>query len=226
MKFVWIVIVALLLGGAVLFLLPTSTNNAAPLAPLLPRTSYDPPPITIAPTPPPQPTIIDAPITTPPAVTQEIIRRIDARTIELAGKYRVVGNGTEADPYIVSWELLLSASTTINAATGALEAPKWVMLLDGQWIEISAYYSTVVRKESVDELLLTLNRWDGCCIGLPPTPFDSIEAKLASPIRLTGLHLTRFGTFRGQLHISPLSAAGFLLGLYRVEHATMTQVSR
>ena len=45
-------------------------------------------------------------------------------------------------------------------------------------------------------------------------------------MRMTGLHLTRFGTFRGQLHISPLSAAGFLLGLYRVEHATMTQVSR
>jgi len=210
MKFVWIVIVALLFGGAVLFLLPTSTNNAAPLAP----------------TPLPQPTIIDAPIATPPAVTQEIIHRIDARTIELAGKYRVVGNGTEADPYIVSWELLLSASTTINAATGALEAPKWVMLLDGQWIEISAYYSTVVRKESVDELLLTLNRWDGCCIGLPPTPFDSIEAKLASPIRLTGLHLTRFGTFRGQLTISPMHVAGFLLGLYRIEHATMTQAAR
>ncbi|RLS64701.1 MAG: hypothetical protein DWH96_02990 [Planctomycetota bacterium] len=81
MKFVWIVIVALLFGGAVLFLLPTSTNNAAPLAPLLPRTSHDPPPITIAPTPLPQPTIIDAPIATPPAVTQEIIHRIDAQLL-------------------------------------------------------------------------------------------------------------------------------------------------
>ena len=204
MKFVWIVIVALLFGGAVLFLLPTSTNNAAPLAP----------------TPLPQPTIIDAPIATPPAVTQEIIHRIDARTIELAGKYRVVGNGTEADPYIVSWELLLSASTTINAATGALEAPKWVMLLDGQWIEISAYYSTVVRKESVDELLLTLNRWDGCCIGLPPTPFDAIDVTMRTPLPLEGAHLIRFGTFRGRLSVSVFEIGGFLLGLYRLEDTT------
>ena len=45
-------------------------------------------------------------------------------------------------------------------------------------------------------------------------------------MRMISLHRTRFGTFRGQLTISPLSAAGFLLGLYRVEHATMTQASR
>ncbi len=28
------------------------------------------------------------------------------------------------------------------------------------------------------ELMVMLNKWDGCCVGLPPTPFDSIEAAL------------------------------------------------
>ncbi len=147
--------------------------------------------------------------------------RIDARTIELAGKYRVTGNGTHEDPYRVTWELLMSASQSIDASNGKLTPPKWIALLDGMWIEISAYYSTVVRKESVDELLLTFNRWDGCCIGLPPTPFDSIEMKLTSPMRMTGLHLTRYGTFRGQLHVSPIAAAGFLLGFYQLSDANM-----
>jgi hypothetical protein len=77
-----------------------------------------------------------------------------------------------------------------------------------------------VRVASTRHVLLTLNRWDGCCIGLPPTPFDAIDTTLAAPLDLKGLHLFRFGTFRGRLVVEPFAAGTFLLGLYRLEDAS------
>lgn len=151
----------------------------------------------------------------------EVTRRIDARTIELDGRFRAIGNGSPDDPYRISWELLTSAGPFIDPAQQALVPPPWVRALDGSFVEISAYYSTAVRATSASKVLLTLNRWDGCCIGLPPTPFDAIDASLASPLDMKGLHLFRFGTFRGRLVVEPFSAGSFLLGLYRLEDASL-----
>ena len=150
----------------------------------------------------------------------EVVRRIDDRTLELDGRFRVIGNGTADDPYRVSWELLTSSGAFIDAARKALTAPPWVRLVDGTYIEISGYYSTAVRVARAKNLLLTLNRWDGCCIGLPPTPFDAIDVSMREPISLQGLHVFRFGTFRGRLAVSAFETGGFLLGLYRLEDAT------
>ena len=149
----------------------------------------------------------------------DITRRIDARTIELDGRYRVVGNGSIDDPYRISWELLTSAGPFIDPAQQALTPPPWVRALEGSYIEISAYYSTALRVATTKHVLLTLNRWDGCCIGLPPTPFDAIDANLAAPLDMNGKHLFRFGTFRGRLIVEPFSAGTYLLGLYRLEDA-------
>ena len=161
-----------------------------------------------------------------PAVTtdrrnpNDIVRRIDDRTIELDGRYRVTGNGREDDPYRISWEILTSAGGYIDPAQYAVLPPPWLRLLDGTNVEISGYYSTPVRVQQTQQLLLTLNRWDGCCVGLPPTPFDAIDASLKTPLDMKGLHLVRFGTFRGRLRVEVLEAAGYLLGLYRLEDAT------
>jgi hypothetical protein len=95
-----------------------------------------------------------------------------------------------------------------------------VRLLDGTYIELSGYYSTALRVPIATNLLLTLNRWDGCCIGLPPTPFDAIDVTMRTPLPLEGAHLIRFGTFRGRLSVSVFEIGGFLLGLYRLEDTT------
>jgi hypothetical protein len=87
-------------------------------------------------------------------------------------------------------------------------------------VQISGYYSTAVRVSVAKNLLLTLNRWDGCCIGVPPTPFDAIDVDMRTPLPMGGLHLIRFGTFRGQLRVEPVEAATYLLGFYRLEDAT------
>ncbi len=203
-----------------------------------------PAPSTPTPLPEPSTTSIAEPTTTPPAPDldllgesgvvipakpivvadtrspNDIVKRLDDRTLELDGRFRITGNGRVDDPYRISWELLTSASSTIDPTTHALTPPPWVRLLDGTSIEISGYYSTALRVSSARNLLLTLNRWDGCCIGLPPTPFDAIDMTMREPIPMPGLHLFRFGTFRGRLVVEPFETGGFLLGLYRLEDAT------
>lgn len=160
-----------------------------------------------------------APVARDTRTPTEITRRIDARTIELDGRYRIVGNGSADDPYRISWELLTSAGPFIDPAQQALTPPPWVRALEGSYIEISAYYSTAVRVQSTKNVLLTLNRWDGCCIGLPPTPFDAIDTTLSKTLDMKGAHLFRYGTFRGRLVVEPFAAGTFLLGLYRLEDA-------
>ena len=151
----------------------------------------------------------------------DVVRRIDDRTLELDGRFRIIGNGRADDPYRISWELLTSANAYIDPTVKALTPPPWVRALDGTYIEISGYYSTAVRVSAAKNLLLTLNRWDGCCIGLPPTPFDAIDMDMREPVMMQGLHLFRFATFRGRLVISPFETGGFLLGLYRLEDTTL-----
>ena len=92
--------------------------------------------------------------------------------------------------------------------------PPWIRLLDGTSIQISGYYSTPVRVTVAKNLLLTLDRWDGCCIGVPPTPFDAIDITMREPLLMRGMHLKRFGTFRGRFAVECVDAAGFLLGCF------------
>ena len=200
---------------------PTSTPTPALTPAPAPATPPDPAPASVA------APIEQAPPPAPPPARpldtrrpEETVRRIDARTIELDGRFRVIGAGRDEDPYRITWELLTSASGFVDAEKGLLDAPPWVRVVDGTYVEISAYYSTAIRVQRASSVLLTLNRWDGCCIGLPPTPFDAIDCSMREPLEFRGLHLIRFGTFRGRLVVEPFAAAGFLLGMYRLEDAT------
>lgn len=152
---------------------------------------------------------------------RSIDERIDDRSIRLGGKYILRGNGTERDPYTISWELLASARSTIDAAKGELDPPAHIELLDGAWVRLDGYYSSPLLEETVDEVLLTLNRWDGCCIGLPPTPFDCIETGLRKPINMRSRHLVRFGTVTGRMKVRPFAIGNWLMGLYQLEDATL-----
>lgn len=161
------------------------------------------------------------PAPTAPRATDPV-RQVDARTIVLDGRFEVSGHGSERDPYRVKWDLLGSARDSIRADGTSVDVPAWIRPLDGSWIEISGYVSTPVVTEETREVLFTMNRWDGCCIGIPPTPFDSIEVKLERPITFVGKHSIRFGVMRGQLHVEPFALGGALLGIYRLEHAIVT----
>ncbi len=131
------------------------------------------------------------------------------------------GSGTERQPFRVSWELLGRASGHVRG-DGTLDAmPRTLELLGGTWIELSGYYAPAIIEPSTDELVFMLNRWDGCCIGLPPTPFDSAMVKTRAPIDFTLQHQIRFGTLRGRLVLEPFALGGLVLGLYRIEDAEL-----
>lgn len=147
----------------------------------------------------------------------DIVRRIDERTLELDGRFRLTGNGSDADPYLITWEMLTSASEYVDPAQDARTPPPWVRLLDGTYVEISGYYSTAVRVALAKNLLLTLNRWDGCCIGVPPTPYDAVEVRLASEIRGWKKHTINFGSIEGIFRVEPYLVENWLVGLYLIE---------
>ncbi|MBL9141450.1 MAG: hypothetical protein JNK53_06240 [Phycisphaerae bacterium] len=150
-----------------------------------------------------------------------VVERIDAQSVRLDNRYTVHGTGTERDPYRVTWELLASASPSIDATENRYVLPGRLGGLQDAWIQISGYWAPPLQKFETSEIMVMLNKWDGCCVGLPPTPFDSIEVKLAAPMSIAGQHLFRYGTVRGKLRISPFTAGPYLLGLYSLDQAVL-----
>lgn len=131
------------------------------------------------------------------------------------------GRGTELDPFRATWDLLRSTEQTFKPAQNLREIPPAVSLLQGQIVSITGYFAAGVAEESTRELLVMFNRWDGCCLGLPPSPFDSVEVKLREPVVLRGQHMIRYGTITGRFEIEPFLVADWLIGLYRLVDAKL-----
>ena len=168
------------------------------------------------------PTVVAA---TPLATTATLISAPTTLTrgsnnqIEVDGRYTILGSGTELDPYRVTWELLKSAYETMDLNGSRVTPPKRLEMLNGTYVQISGYLAPPLWGQETRELLVLLNRWDGCCIGLPPTPFDCIEAQLSAPMKLGAAHTISYGTIRGKFIVEPFKAGTFLIGLYRLEEA-------
>jgi hypothetical protein len=241
MRWVWAIAAAVLLAALTAALWPSGQDAAVPVA--VPASASEPaaapapvttaPPAAEAPAAPSAP----APATTPPAspaptATPDIsagaaarIERLDDRTVRLDGRFTVRGAGTESDPYDITWDLLGSVRDTVDAAAGRFVVPGRVSDLRGAWVRISGYWAPPLQVFETKDLMVMLNKWDGCCVGLPPTPFDSIEVSLARAVPVQGQHLFRYGSIRGRLTVEPFAAGGFLLGLYRLTDAVLEQSS-
>jgi len=204
MKWLWAVVIVVLVAGAAALVWPASEDPVTTPEPEAPR---------------PQ-----APASAESRSPSARIERKPDGTIELDGRFMVTGSGTEQDPFVISWPLVFSASETIDAAAGKLAAPAHIDFLNGQWVQLSGYLAPPLWGEQTSELLVMKNRWDGCCIGLPPTPFDCIEASLAAPLKLGAQHTISFGTVRGRLMVEPFKAGAFLLGLYRLQDASIAEM--
>ena len=164
---------------------------------------------------PPQQTQTATTTTAPPTT----LTRGSNNQIEVDGRYTILGSGTELDPYRVTWELLKSAYETMDLNGSRITPPKRLEMLNGTYVQISGYLAPPLWGQETKELLVLLNRWDGCCIGLPPTPFDCIEAQLSAPMKLGAAHTISYGTIRGKFIVEPFKAGTFLIGLYRLEEA-------
>ena len=87
-------------------------------------------------------------------------------------------------------------------------------------VEISGFIFLPIIQLETSDVLLMFNQWDGCCIGVPPTPYDSLEVVLKSPINLSQTSVG-YATARGRLQVDPYIKKGWLIGLYIVEEAVL-----
>ena len=156
-------------------------------------------------------------------VTAGALMRQPDGSILADGKFRIEGDGTREKPYRVSWECLASAGQTFQPRLKENAIPQRVAMLDGAWIRIDGYFAIPLMLQESAEILVMLNQWDGCCIGVPPTPYDALEAKLVEPIKTNRRHAFNFGTVTGRLKVDPLLVENWLVGLYQLEEATLTQ---
>ncbi|MEY4810855.1 MAG: hypothetical protein RI986_1193 [Planctomycetota bacterium] len=161
-------------------------------------------------------------------VAGNIVPKKDAKTGEMLlyadGKYEIRGLGTPESPYRVSWECLASASESYMPRLHENEIPQRIALLHGKVLEIDGYQAFPLMVSETKELIVMLNQWDGCCIGVPPTPYDAVEVKLLEPAKRGGRHAAfNFGGVRGTFRVDPYLVENWLVGLYILEGAQMVE---
>jgi hypothetical protein len=93
-------------------------------------------------------------------------------------------------------------------------------MLDKQRVRITGYVAFPLYVQQPRELLVMLNQWDGCCIGVPPTPYDAIEVRTADVIKGDDRFAT-FGTVEGTLQVKPYVVGDWLVGLFIMEDAAL-----
>lgn len=140
----------------------------------------------------------------------------------LNDRYRVPGAGTASDPYKVDFETLVALEHEYEPKTeGKDQVPAWIKPLDGKHVEITGFIGFPFIAPSADECMVMLNQWDGCCIGVPPTPYDAVEVKLAAAVDLSK-GVPNYGTIRGVFRTDPYLVNGWLIGLYVMDDATLS----
>lgn len=143
-------------------------------------------------------------------------------SISADGTFNIPGAGTKESPYEVTWELLVSASDTYIPRLGEKVIPQRIAMLHGKYVRISGFIAFPLVTTESDECLVMLNQWDGCCIGVPPSPYDAVEVKLSTPADNSKRHIVRIGTIEGILRVDPYLVERWLVGLYTMDSATLS----
>ena len=137
-------------------------------------------------------------------------------------QYVVKGSGTREDPYRITWSLLLSASKVYQPRKGKTNLPERITFLHDKWIQMDGFIAVPLMSEETDELLFMLNQWDGCCIGVPPSPYDAVEVTLVAPMKMqSGVNIFNYGKMTGLLKVDPYVVNNWLVGLYLMEDAQL-----
>lgn len=135
------------------------------------------------------------------------------------GKVTIPGRGTEADPYELPWGVLISAIRTYNPRLELNELPTWADELNNRYVRLTGFAFLPVVASETDEILLMLNPWDGCHMGAPPTPYDSVEVLLNEPVNMGGRN--GFVTVTGRFNVDPYLLRGWLVSLYTMDDARL-----
>ncbi len=137
------------------------------------------------------------------------------------GRYVIRGDGTKDSPYRITWDLLTSAEDTYDPKNHKRKIPERIAMLDGKYVRISGYVSFPLQVKEPHECLAMLNQWDGCCIGVPPTPYDAIEVDLSRPVTGDDRYAVA-GTVSGRFGVKPYVAGDWLVGLYVMDSGSLS----
>ena len=148
--------------------------------------------------------------------------RLPDGAISIDDAWTVRGEGTSEKPYEVSWEFLSSAQDDYVPRLGERKIPERIAFLSGKRVRISGYLAFPLVAPTSSECLVMLNQWDGCCIGIPPTPYDAIEVKLATALKGWKRHTVNFGAVEGVFKVEPYLVENWLVGLYLLEGAKIS----
>jgi len=143
-------------------------------------------------------------------------------TLIIDERFAVKGKGTLEDPFVVSWDQLTAASEVYDPRKGQKKIPDFVQMLDGQYVSVTGYVAFPIYVKEPKEMLSMLNQWDGCCIGIPPTPYDAIEVHLKD-VATKEQRKATFGTVAGRLSVKPYLVGDWLVGLYVMDEAAVSK---
>ena len=161
-----------------------------------------------------------APVANAELLPSKFIKLADG-SISVDDAWTIRGEGTEAAPYEVSWEFLSSAQEEYMPRLGEKKLPARIAFLSGKRVRIAGYLAFPLVAPTASECLLMLNQWDGCCIGVPPTPYDAVEVKLSAELKGWKRHTINFGSVEGTFKVEPYLVENWLVGLYLFENATL-----
>lgn len=157
--------------------------------------------------------------TKPQVVPSTFEKRDDGSTL-VDNRFVMRGVGSKDDPYQVTWDMLVATAELYDPRRDKLKIPERVKMLDGKYVKIVGYVAFPIVAEGPNEMLAMLNAWDGCCIGVPPTPYDAIEVRLRDNATAEQM-LMNWGSITGKFKVEPYLAANWLLGLYLMEDAVL-----
>lgn len=157
---------------------------------------------------------------TEPRLASSVVEQDDGSLL-VDGVFELRGEGTADDPYVVTWDYLMSAAETYQPRLGMTEIPERIQRLDGKHVRIAGYLLFPTAAMEATECLVMLNMWDGCCIGVMPTPYDAIEVQLTRPVSAGTRRYMNYGTIEGELTIDPYLMNDWLIGLYLMEGAEL-----
>jgi len=144
----------------------------------------------------------------------------DDGSMTIGETYTITGKGTKQNPYVMSWEFLVSLREFYNPREGKKAIPAHIAMFNGKYITIPGYLQFPLATPEPVECLVMLNQWDGCCIGVPPTPYDAIEVSLSEPASREQKFAVE-GRIVGKLKIDPYLVGNWLIGLYLLTDASV-----
>jgi hypothetical protein len=136
-------------------------------------------------------------------------------------KYVVKGAGTADSPFVITWEQLTSVADVFDPRAGKRTIPRRVAMLQGKRVRVEGYIAFPLMSTEPRECLAMLNQWDGCCIGVPPTPYDAIEVTMTKPATGNSRYATA-GAVAGLFEVKPYVMGDWLVGLYVMNQATLS----